>query len=161
MEKGALRLLLLSVGGIRGPLAPAIQDYEDRARRYWRMETLLVEAGRGRGTNPGAVMAAEEGRLLARLPPAGEVLALARDGKAMGSRELAAYLQDCALRSVPDVTFVIGGAFGLGRKIQERATRRVSLSALTLPHEVARLVLAEQLYRAGTILRSEPYHKGP
>jgi len=69
--------------------------------------------------DPDAVMAAEEARLLTRLPPGGEVVALTRDGKAMGSRELADYLQDRALRSVPDVTFLIGGAFGLGRKIRD------------------------------------------
>jgi len=55
---------------------------------------------------------------------------------------------------------VIGGAWGLDRPVRKRAARRLSLSAMTLPHEMARLVLAEQLYRAGTILRNEPYHKG-
>jgi 23S rRNA (pseudouridine1915-N3)-methyltransferase len=58
------------------------------------------------------------------------------------------------------VAFAIGGAFGLGGAVLARAQRKLSLSALTLPHEMARLVLAEQLYRAGTIVRGEPYHKG-
>jgi 23S rRNA (pseudouridine1915-N3)-methyltransferase len=79
----------------------------------------------------------------------------------MDSRELAGFLQDQALRSVPDVTFVIGGAFGLGEEVLTRSTTTLSLSTLTLPHELARLLLAEQLYRAGTISRNEPYHKGP
>jgi 23S rRNA (pseudouridine1915-N3)-methyltransferase len=58
-----------------------------------------------------------------------------------------------------DVAFVIGGAFGLADALAQRATARISLSPWTLPHELARLVLAEQLYRAGTIVRGEPYHK--
>ena len=57
------------------------------------------------------------------------------------------------------VTFVIGGAFGLGAPVLKKARRKLSLSTLTLPHEMARLLLAEQLYRAGTLLRGEPYHK--
>ena len=58
------------------------------------------------------------------------------------------------------MAFLIGGAYGLDRTVIKRARKRLSLSAMTLPHEVARLVLSEQLYRAGTILRGEPYHKG-
>ena len=158
-----MRVTLLCVGGVRGPLEGAIHDYEDRAARYWRLQVVEVEAGLGKGRrlNPSEVMGAEADRLLARLPAGGEVVALSRDGTAMGSRELARLLEERALRSVPDVTFVIGGAFGLGEEVLKRSTRRLSLSALTLPHEVARLLLAEQLYRAGTISRNEPYHKGP
>ena len=61
---------------------------------------------------------------------------------------------------MPGVAFVIGGAFGLGEAVLDRSRTRLSLSDMTLPHEMARLFLAEQLYRAGTILRGEPYHKG-
>ena len=65
-----------------------------------------------------------------------------------------------ALRdAAQSVAFVIGGAFGIGEAVRERATQRISLAPWTLPHELARLVLAEQLYRAGTITRGEPYHK--
>ncbi len=79
----------------------------------------------------------------------------------MSSADLAGYLQDHALHSTPEVCFVIGGASGLDAGILDRAQKRWSLSDATLPHELARLVLAEQLYRAGTIIRNEPYHKGP
>lgn len=144
-------------------MAPVVHEYEQKAARYWRFQVREVEGGLGRSTrvNPREVTKAEATRLLAQLPTGGEVVALTRTGKAMSSRDLAGLLDDRALRSVPEVTFVLGGAFGLGEEILERATARLSLSALTLPHELARLVLAEQVYRAGTISRNEPYHKGP
>jgi 23S rRNA (pseudouridine1915-N3)-methyltransferase len=79
----------------------------------------------------------------------------------MASRKLAEWLQDHALHGSPGVALIIGGAYGIHPDVGRRARRRVSLSAMTLPHEMARLVLVEQIYRAGTILRGEPYHKGP
>ena len=103
---------------------------------------------------------AEGERILARIPDQLEVVVLTRDGKAMSSEDLAADLAEQALRSSPGIAFVIGGAFGVSEAVLRRARRRLSLSAMTLPHEMARLVLAEQLYRAGTINRGEPYHKG-
>ncbi len=78
----------------------------------------------------------------------------------MNSRELARYLEQRALTASAGVAFIIGGAYGLGNDVLAQTQRKLSLSPMTLPHQVARLVLAEQLYRAGTILRGEPYHKG-
>jgi 23S rRNA (pseudouridine1915-N3)-methyltransferase len=158
-----VRVTTLCVGTAKGQLGGVIQDYEERTRRYWRFRAVEVEPGPGRGARgtPPEVLNAEGGRLVAQLPDRGEVVVLTRGGTAMDSRELAGFLQDQALRSVPDVVFVIGGAFGLGEEVLTRSTTRLSLSALTLPHELARLLLAEQLYRAGTISRNEPYHKGP
>lgn len=118
--------------------------------------------GKGRKVDGEKVRMAEEDRLLARLPKGGgELVALTRVGKALGSRELAQFMAKQALGSVQEVTFLIGGAFGLGKGILERSTLQLSISPMTLPHEIARLLLVEQLYRAGTILRNEPYHKGP
>jgi len=156
-----VRLVVLATGKVRGPLAVAVSEYEERAARYWKLEVVEVDAGAsGRDPTPERVMEAEGERLLARLPAGTSVFALTREGKAMGSRTLALALEEHAVRSSPGVAFVIGGAFGLSPAVLARADRRLSLSAMTLPHEMARLVLAEQLYRAGTILRGEPYHKG-
>ncbi len=76
----------------------------------------------------------------------------------MTSEQFARWLQELRERA-RDVAFVIGGAFGLADAVRARATSVLSLAPWTLPHELARLVLAEQLYRAGTIIRGEPYHK--
>ena len=159
-----MKLRVICVGRVRGPLESAVVEYEGKVSRYWSFELSEVEAGVGRGkkVDEAAVRKAEELRILARLPKGGgEVVALTRVGQTYGSRKFAKFLADRALRSVSEVAFVIGGAFGLGEGVLERSTLKLSLSPMTLPHELARLLLAEQLYRAGTILRNEPYHKGP
>ena len=158
-----MNVRILAVGAVKGTLTVPLEEYQERARRYWRLETEEVPAGLGRSrkADAGSVMAAEEERLLERIPENARVLALTREGKGMGSRALARTLEEMTVRSVPHAIFVIGGAFGLGDGVLRRADLRISLSPMTLPHELARLVLAEQLYRAGTILRNEPYHKGP
>ena len=156
-----MKIVVVVVGRVRGDLASAIHEYEKRAGRYWKLEVVEVAAGGpgGRG-DAMAVMEAEAQRILPRIPPGLEVVALTREGRGMDSRELAGYLEGLAVRSAPGVAFVIGGAFGLGQEVVARSGKRLSLSSMTLPHEMARLLLAEQLYRAGTILRGEPYHKG-
>lgn len=155
-----MKVTLVAVGRVRGPLAEAVAGYERRAGHYWKFEAVEVDSGAGGRDDAETVMVAEAERLLGRIPDAAEVIALTRDAKAWSSSRLAAHLGDRALHGLGDVVFVIGGAFGLHPRVLARANRRLSLSAMTLPHEMARLVLAEQLYRAGTILRNEPYHKG-
>ena len=153
-----MKITLLVVGRARGPVGDAIHDYEERVARYWKVDVIEVEAGAG-GSHPDAVRAAEEERVLRRLPGDADLVALTRAGQPMGSRAFASFLQGQALHA-RDLAFVIGGAHGLGAELLRRA-RQLTLSPMTFPHEVARLLLAEQLYRAGTILRGEPYHKGP
>lgn len=152
---------MIAVGKVRGDLAPAVHEFETRAGRYWKLEIAEVGAGGpGRHAAPEKVRRAEAERILARMPSDLEGVALTREGKGMSSEKLARYLQRNAVGSLPGVAFVVGGAHGLADEVLERCRRRLSLSDMTLPHEMARLVLAEQLYRAGTILRGEPYHKG-
>ena len=156
-----MRVIVVVVGRVKGPLSAAVAEYEKRARRYWRLEVVEVGAGGpGRSAPPEAVRAAEAERIIAKIPNGFDVVALTRMGSVMDSRELTAYLEGLGIRSSPGAAFVVGGAFGLGDAVLDRAARSVSLSGMTLPHEMARLLLAEQLYRAGTILRGEPYHKG-
>ena len=155
-----MKITLLAVGRVRSPAADSVRDYEQHAGRYWKLDVVEVDAGAAVGkVDPDAVRAAEEERLLPRIAADAEVVALTRGGRPMGSRAFASHLQDHALQG-RDVCFVIGGAYGLGQSVLGRA-HRLTLSSMTFPHELARLLLAEQLYRAGTILRGEPYHKGP
>jgi 23S rRNA (pseudouridine1915-N3)-methyltransferase len=153
-----VRFLLLAVGKPRDrALAAAIAEYEARAARYWPLEAHEVREESARGATPDAVRAKEGERLLSRAGTARLVVADV-EGRAMGSEALSRWMRE-AQEAARDVAFVIGGAYGLPPTVRDRAELRLSFSAFTLPHELARLVLAEQLYRAGTILRGEPYHK--
>ena len=155
-----MKIVVAAVGKPRdAALAAAIRQYEERAVHYWPLEIVEVKEESGRSLAPAQVMEKEAERILAKLP-VGAVLMLCdpTDGKSYTSESFAALLQGFRERA-QDVAFVIGGAFGLGTSVLTRAARRLSLAPWTLPHEVARLVLAEQLYRAGTIVRGEPYHK--
>jgi 23S rRNA (pseudouridine1915-N3)-methyltransferase len=153
--------MVVVVGRVRGPLEGAVAEYERRAARYWKLEVIEVAAGvKGGSGTAEQVRAAESERLLSRVPSDFELFALTRGGRGMDSMELSGYLEEAAVRSTSGIAFVIGGAFGLGEAVRARARRTLALSGMTLPHEMARLVLAEQLYRAGTIVRGEPYHKG-
>jgi 23S rRNA (pseudouridine1915-N3)-methyltransferase len=155
-----MKVSIVCVGRPRGAIAPAIAEYETRIGRYFRFEAIEVKEAGGRRLPADHAVEEEGERLLARVPRQTELVALHRPGSAWTSLDLADYMQEAAVRSLPGVSFVIGGAFGLSPAVISRAGRLVSVSAMTLPHELARLVLTEQLYRAGTIMRGEPYHKG-
>jgi 23S rRNA (pseudouridine1915-N3)-methyltransferase len=154
-----VRVTLVVIGRPRhAGLADAIQDYEARAARYWPLDVVEVKEEPGRGMSPELVREREGERLAERLPGDAIVVACDPGGVVMDSALFARWLQD-QRESARSVAFVIGGAHGLGTAVRQRANRRLSLAPWTLPHEVARLVLVEQLYRAGTIVRGEPYHK--
>ena len=156
-----MKLWLITVGKTGSMLQPAVAEYEARARRYWQLEIVEVKEERsGHGVSKDDVREAEAERLLKRVPADTELVALTRRGDAWGSDRFAALLQRATVQGHPGFAFVIGGSYGLSDDLLRQAQRRMRLSAFTLPHDLARLVLVEQLYRAGTIARGEPYHKG-
>lgn len=137
-------------------LAETIADYEQRAAHYWPLEVIEVREESGRD-EPDVVRRREGERLLERLN-GGRIVACDEHGTTFDSPRFAAWMQRHR-ESARDVAFAIGGAFGLDDAVLGAANERLALAPWTLPHEVARLVLSEQLYRAGTIVRREPYHK--
>ena len=156
-----MKVVVLAVGAPRDRhMAAVIREYETRAGRYFRFETIEVAAATGVGGSTRGVRAREAENLRKRIPVGLDTWALTRSGTEISSQGLAEALSDMATYGHPGVTFLIGGAFGLDEELVQRCTRSLSLSRLTLPHDMARLVIAEQIYRSGTILRGEPYHKG-
>ena len=154
-----MRLVVAVVGKPRHPgLREAILDYESRAARYWPLDVREVKEESASSLSPGEVMSREGKRLLEKIPPGARVIACETGGETKSSEQFAKFLQG-AREEARDVSFVIGGAFGLGEAVLSKAQTRLSLAPFTLPHELARLVLAEQIYRAGTIVRGEPYNK--
>lgn len=157
-----IRVLVAAVGRVRTPgLRDAIAGYEERAGRYFRFETAEVSAASLPDARADDARALEGDALLGRAPEELARVALTRAGTAWSTRELARRLAEAQTYGQPGFAFLIGGAHGLHPAVVRGAAHRMSLSKMTLPHELARLVLTEQIYRAGTILRGEPYHKGP
>ena len=154
-----MRLTVAVVGKPRNAaLAAAIHEYETRAARYWPLDVVEVREASGRGVSAADARTREGARLLERVPEAALVIACDERGDELTSAEFARVVSGARERA-QDVAFVIGGAYGLPDEVRTRASRAIQLAPFTLPHELARLVLAEQLYRAGTIVRGEPYHK--
>jgi 23S rRNA (pseudouridine1915-N3)-methyltransferase len=152
----AARVELLVVGSLHRDFAPAARHYLDLLRPYMTVSVREIKEIPLRGRSEPEVLREEGRRLLAAWPQAPVVSALAVDGEALGTEAFAARLQRAFERG--GAGFVIGGSLGLADEVRARATDAVSLSALTLPHQLARVVLLEQLFRAGKILRGEPYH---
>ena len=115
-------------------------------------------ADRDIGRDAPRAVADEGADLLRLLPPNAHVVALDVGGRVVSSVALAEHLSELMLDGRSDIAFVLGGAAGLAAEVRERADESLSLSALTLPHQLARVVLLEQLYRSFRIMRNEPYH---
>ena len=154
-----MRVVVAVVGRARDEgLAAAIQEYERRAARYWPLDVHEVREESARSAAAEIVRDREGERLRAKVADARSLVACDVGGDRMTSEQFARWLQD-EREGARGVAFMIGGAYGLSDTVKSSATKRLSLAPWTLPHELARLVLAEQLYRAGTIMRGEPYHK--
>ncbi len=153
-----MQIVVAVVGRAQGSIAESVHDFEMRAARYWPLHVREVRSEPARSTLPEHVKAREAERLADALPSTAVIVACDERGAGWTSDAFARWLQS-QRESARDVAFVIGGAFGLDASLVARATVRLSLAPWTLPHDLARLVLAEQLYRAGTIVRGEPYHK--
>jgi len=153
-----VKLRLLAIGKDRSGLyAPAVEEYAKRLARYVRFELVELPEARKHAGTPRAKE--EEGAaLLARLDPREHVVALDERGKEYTSVELARRVEAWQGQG-RDVALLVGGSDGLAPEVLARAQEKLSLSRFTLAHRLARLVLVEQLYRAMTILRGEPYHK--
>jgi 23S rRNA (pseudouridine1915-N3)-methyltransferase len=153
-----MEITVAAVGKLRPYYRQAADDYTRRLKRYVSLrEQEIREASRAPST---LAQLAEEGkRLSAKIAPASSLVALTRAGAGWNTRDLAAQVGRWLEVSRP-ITLLIGGSNGLDPSLVARADLRWSLGPLTLPHELARVVVLEQLYRAFTIRRGEPYHKG-
>ncbi len=158
-----MKWVILAVGKLRsGYAADGVRDFAGRIARMRPVEMVEVAAAKGgKGKAAGARAQAHESQnLLARIRRGDHVILLDERGDLMSSEALAQRLGELDQRVPTRVVFLIGGAFGVGEPVRERADEMLSLGPLTLPHEMARLILAEQLYRVLTIQRNSPYHHG-
>jgi 23S rRNA (pseudouridine1915-N3)-methyltransferase len=139
-----VKVYVCAVGKLRDRhMAALCDDYLARARRHVPVEVIEVD---------------DDEALARRLPGRAELIALEPGGDAWTTEELARHIESRMVHGAQGVAFLIGGALGLPKAVVAKASRRLSLSNLTLPHRLARVVLCEQLYRALSIIRGEPYH---
>jgi 23S rRNA (pseudouridine1915-N3)-methyltransferase len=125
-------------------LGAVCDDYVARARRHLPVDVVEV---------------ADDAALGRRIPTGADVIALEAGGDIWDTSKLTAYIEDGMVRGRKTVVFLIGGSDGLPKALVARAGRRLSLSAMTLPHRLARVILCEQIYRALSIIRGEPYNR--
>jgi 23S rRNA (pseudouridine1915-N3)-methyltransferase len=152
-----LKLQVLGIGKVREPYyRDAIEEYRKRIGKH--LAVCVLESAKERTGRAGDLEAAylkiRREHIKADLP-----VALDRNGKSMSSEDLAAWLEGAMLDGTTLVSFLVGGPCGLADTAIRDSRMTLSLSAMTLPHQMARLVLMEQVYRAISIIRGEPYHK--
>jgi 23S rRNA (pseudouridine1915-N3)-methyltransferase len=155
-----MRLNLLCVGRLTLPyINDGCAEFAERLKRYLPLSiTEIKEHKTGRKQDLKSIIATEGKNLEQRIPMGTFVIALDQRGKSMGSEQLAELMNDHMVRSIPEWTLLVGGPYGLSENLRKRADLVLSLSAMTLTHQMARLLLLEQLYRCCTIIRNEPYH---
>ncbi|MEW6468151.1 MAG: 23S rRNA (pseudouridine(1915)-N(3))-methyltransferase RlmH [Bacteroidota bacterium] len=153
-----MKITLLATGKTReGYVADGIRDYTRRLRHYCPFE--IIELPAPKGAQSEHMQKLREGEaILKEIAPADVVIVLDERGKQYGSESFAALLQQFMNQSARRLVFVTGGPYGFADAVYSRAAMRLSLSQMTFSHQMVRLIFAEQLYRAFTIIRGEPYH---
>lgn len=159
-----MKVSVLCVGKLKEKFfEDAVREYCKRLGGYCKIDiTELPEQRLSARPSAGEVRAAldrEAEALLRRVPGSARLIALCVEGKALSSEELARDMEQAALSGRADCCFVIGGSYGLSPLVKEKADLRLSMSNMTFPHHLARIMLLEQIYRAFKIRSGEEYHK--
>ncbi len=142
-----------------GFVEAGMEEYVRRLARYVRFSVVVVPDVRGGGSLPEAELRRREGDALAvALEPYDRIVLLDEHGTERSSEELAAWMEEAMNRSVRKLAFVVGGAYGFSERVRGLTGERLSVSRMTFSHQMIRLLFVEQLYRAFTIIRKEPYH---
>ena len=141
-------------------LAEAAERYLARIKHFYPAEIIEVASERGRQRqSDGAIMRAQSARLLAAIPDRGYTVVLDERGQTLDSLKFARWIERLTIDSPHGVNFVIGGDVGFDDSVRKRADKLLALSPMTLPHQFARVILLEQIYRACTLIRNISYHK--
>ena len=159
-----MRLIIIAIGKLKqGPERELAQRYHDRfeetGRKLGFRGLSVHEISESRAREAAARIAEEAASIIALIPDKAAIIALDERGENVGSTKLAQTLGRFRDDSVPDTVFVIGGADGLSPELQRKAKMRLAFGAATWPHQMVRVMLLEQVYRAATILAGHPYHR--
>lgn len=159
-----MNIKIISVGKVREKfIQNGINEYSKRLSRYCKLSIIEVNDEKAPEKLSDAEMESaknKEGeRILSRISAGSYVIALAIEGKEISSEGLAQELDRLTLNGDSDITFVIGGSLGLSGEVLKRSDFKLSFSRMTFPHQLMKLILTEQIYRAFKIIKGEPYHK--
>ena len=159
-----MKVTVIGVGRLKEKYwQAAIEEYSKRLSKYVKLDIIEVADEKA----PETLSAAEEdivkrnegARILKNIKDGDYVIALAINGKMLGSEELSEFLNERMVRGAGHIVFVIGGSLGLSKEVLNRADYKLSFSKMTFPHQMMRVILLEQFYRAVKIMKNEPYHK--
>ena len=155
-----MKLHFWSIGKNNEPyIKEGVEDFTNRISKYYPVEWTIIPLPKNAGLMSENELKKKEGDIvLERLNKDDYLVVLDERGKQFNSESLAEFIMKRSNESVKNLIFLIGGAFGLEEAVLKRANYKWSLSSLTFPHQLVRLLLAEQVYRACTILRNEKYH---
>lgn len=159
-----MKITVACVGKIKEKFfTSAIEEYSKRLGRYVNLEICQVNDEKAPENMSEAeetkVKETEGKRLLRVIKDTSFVVALVIDGKKLTSEGFADFFQQSMIKGISHITFVIGGSLGLSNNVLKRADFRLSFSDMTFPHQLMRVILLEQIYRANRIIKNEPYHK--
>ncbi|HEY1114561.1 MAG TPA: 23S rRNA (pseudouridine(1915)-N(3))-methyltransferase RlmH [Chitinophagaceae bacterium] len=155
-----MKISLWSIGKANDSyIKKGVEEFTKRTSKYFPVEWNIIPVPKNAGMLSEMDLKKREGEIILQwLKPEDYLIALDEYGKQFTSEGLSQFLQQRATESTKNLVFLIGGAYGLDAPVLQRAKTKWSLSQLTFPHQLVRLILAEQIYRACTILRNEKYH---
>ncbi|AUC25849.1 23S rRNA (pseudouridine(1915)-N(3))-methyltransferase RlmH [Streptococcus uberis] len=159
-----MKIKIICVGKIKEKyLKDGIAEYQKRLSRFTQFEIIELAdektPEKASQAENEKIMEKEANRILSKIGNRDYVIALAIEGKQYASEEFSQFITDITIQGFSDITFIIGGSLGLHSKIKQKAHALISFGRLTLPHQLMRLVLTEQIYRAFMIQEGSPYHK--
>ena len=159
-----MKIKVVTVGKLKEKyLKDGIAEYTKRISRFSKLEMIELSDERtpdkASESENQKILEIEGQRILSKVGDRDFVIVLAIEGKTLSSEEFSKQLEEASIKGFSTLTFIIGGSLGLVQDVKKRANLSVSFGRLTLPHQLMRLVLVEQIYRAFTIQQGSPYHK--
>jgi 23S rRNA (pseudouridine1915-N3)-methyltransferase len=159
-----MNITIITVGKIKEKyLKDAIDEYKKRLSRYCKLEVIELQDEKtpdNASEKEEEIIRSKEGELILKYVKDNMfVITLEIQGKLLTSEELAAQVKELGVRGESNIAFIIGGSLGLAKAVQQRSNYKLSFSKMTFPHQLFRVMLLEQVYRAFRIIHGEPYHK--
>ena len=159
-----MNIRIIAVGKIKEKyIQEGIKEYSKRLSKYCSLEIIEVDdekAPEKLSDKEVEIIKEKEGeRILSKIPQNSFVISLEIEGKEISSEELSNKINNLMIEGISNITFIIGGSLGLSDTVSSKSNLKLSFSKMTFPHQLIRMILLEQIYRAYKIMRNEPYHK--